>query len=340
MKLFEKVSVKLSASFGCLILLSILLGVFSILKLNVINNDSTTMVENWIPSIINVNKVNTATSDFRIAELQHTLSIDDESMRTFEGNMAEEEAKIKQASDAYEQLISSDRERSLFHAFQAAWAEYMAVHKKFLALSRANKNEEAQALLRNQSQDKFLEASSALEELIAENFKGAEAQSAEGDANYESAKLWISSILLGVVAISVLLSLLIIRSLLGQLGEEPVLIASIAHRIAEGDLTLNLTRSKPAVGAFAAMQQMVEKLQEVVSNVREAADNVASGSTEISSTAEEMSQGATEQAAAAEEVSASMTQMAANIEQNTQNSRQTEEIASKSANDATEGGRP
>jgi methyl-accepting chemotaxis protein len=296
------------------------------------------MVENWIPSIVNVNRINTATSDFRIAELQHTLSVDDESMKMFEENMDKELRTIKEASAAYEKLISSERERTLFNAFHVAWSEYINVHKRFLELSRANRNEQAQDLLRNQSRKEFTEASSALVELIDENSRGAAAQSAKGDANYEKAKAWIISILAGVVVISVLLSFLIIRSLLRQLGEEPALIAAIASRISEGDLTLNLARSKPAVGAFAAMQQMVDKLQEVVANVREAADNVASGSAEISSTAEEMSQGATEQAAAAEEVSSSMTQMAANIEQNTQNARQTEQIATKSAGDATEGG--
>jgi methyl-accepting chemotaxis protein len=296
------------------------------------------MVENWIPSIIDVNRINTATSDFRIAELQHTLALDAAGMRSFEKIMEQEKAKIKEASEAYASLISSEKERALFNDFRTAWSEYMAVHEKFLVLSRANKNDEAQALLRGRSEKEFAEAGADLEKLIAENFKGARAQSALGDANFRSAEAWIISILAGVVVVSVLLSLLIIRSLLRQLGEEPSLIASIAHRISEGDLTLNLARRKPAVGAFAAMQQMVGKLQEVVANVREAADNVAAGSAEISSTAEEMSQGATEQAAAAEEVSASMTQMVGSIEQNTQSARQTERIAAQSASAATEGG--
>ncbi|MEZ7196024.1 methyl-accepting chemotaxis protein [Pseudodesulfovibrio karagichevae] len=336
--MFEKVSVKLSASFACIILLAVVLGLISIVNLGSINDDSTIMVENWIPSIINVNKINTATSDFRIAELQHTLAIDDAGMKAFEKAMEQQAEKIREASEAYATLISSEKERTKFNDFKTAWAEYMEEHKKFLVLSRANKNEEAQTLLRGKSEKEFTEASAALEELIAENFKGAQAQSAAGDANFESAEAWIISILVGVVAVSVLLSLLIIRNLLRQLGEEPSLIASIARRISEGDLTLDLARDKPAVGAFAAMQQMVGKLQEVVANVREAADNVASGSVEISSTAEEISQGATEQAAAAEEVSASMTQMAGNIEQNTHNARQTEDIATRCAADATEGG--
>jgi methyl-accepting chemotaxis protein len=337
-KMFEKISVKLSASFACIILLTVVLGLISIMNLSSIKDDSSIMVEKWIPSIVDVNKIDTATSDFRIAELQHTLSVDDAGMNSIEKFMERESAKIREASEEYARLISSEQERSRFQAFRTAWSEYMAVHKKFLVLSRANKKEEAQALLRGRSEKEFSEAGADLEELIAENFKGAEAQSALADANFQSAETWIVSILVGVIAVSVLLSLLIIRSLLRQLGEEPSFIASIAQRISEGDLTQDLSRSKPAVGAFAAMQQMVGKLQEVVANVREAADNVASGSTEISSTAEEMSQGATEQAAAAEEVSASMTQMAGNIEQNTQNARQTEQIAAKSAADASEGG--
>jgi methyl-accepting chemotaxis protein len=337
--MFEKVSVKLSAAFIFIILLAIGLGVFAIGTLNSINSDSTVMVENWIPSIIEVNRINTATSDFRIAELQHTLSLDDESMKEFESDMEAETARIAKAEAAYRKLMTTDKERALFKEFRDAWTEYQTIHKKFLTFSRANKNEEARTILRNESQNKFTEASKALEELINENFKGAEAQSAQGDANYESARLWVFSILGGVIVMSILMSMLIIRGLLRQLGEEPAVIASIARSIAQGDLTLNMSRDKASVGAFAAMQQMVGKLQEVVSRVRESADSVASGSNEISSTAQNVSQGATEQAAAAEEVSSSMTQMVGNIEQNTENARQTEQIAIKSANEATEGGK-
>ncbi len=114
-----------------------------------------------------------------------------------------------------------------------------------------------------------------------------------------------------------------------------------AQTVAGGDLTAEIKiDQKDEVGVLAeAMRDMISKLREVVAQVKDGADNVASGSQEMSASSEEMSQGAAEQAASGEEVSSSMEQMAANIKQNADNALETEKIAIKSAEDASEGGK-
>jgi methyl-accepting chemotaxis protein len=142
------------------------------------------------------------------------------------------------------------------------------------------------------------------------------------------------------VILSVLIAFIITRNIMKQLGGEPDVIADIAQKIAEGDLTMNLESGKKQdVGVFAAMKAMTEKLKEVVADVKSAADNVASGSQELSASSEQMSQGATEQASSVEEVSSSMEQMVSNIRQNADNAQQTEKIALKSSGDAKESGK-
>ncbi len=149
----------------------------------------------------------------------------------------------------------------------------------------------------------------------------------------------ISLISIVAVLAGVLITFLLIRSVLLQLGCDPSFIESTMKRLAKGDLTLELEvteRNKESV--FGSVKQMVDQLKSVVETVKAASDHVASGSQELSASSEEMSQGATEQAAAAEEASSSMEQMAANIRQNADNAMQTEKIAVKSAEDAQKGG--
>ncbi len=116
---------------------------------------------------------------------------------------------------------------------------------------------------------------------------------------------------------------------------------AFASKVAEGDLTARMDIHRgDEIGVLAeALRQMVERLSAIVSDVRNASDNVAQGSGQLSDGAQGLSQGATEQAAAGEEVSSSMEQMGANIKQNTDNAMQTEKIAIKAAEDATEGGK-
>lgn len=114
--------------------------------------------------------------------------------------------------------------------------------------------------------------------------------------------------------------------------------ATMAERIAGGDLTVEPQPLSAEDVLGLALQDMVHRLRGVVADAAAAADSVSAGSQELSAGAEQLSQGATEQAAATEEASASMEQMAANIKQNADNATQTETMARQSAKDAESGG--
>ncbi len=145
----------------------------------------------------------------------------------------------------------------------------------------------------------------------------------------------IFGILLAIV-VGILVVVLMIRTVMKQLGGEPAEVANIAKEISNGNLALNL--NSQSMGLLGDMVSMTENLQNIVGQVRTASDNVGSGSQELSGTAQQMSQGATEQAASVEETTSSMEEMSSNIQQNADNSQQTEKIASKAAKDAQESG--
>ncbi len=262
MKILEKVSVKLSAAFAVLIVLIVILGIFSLLKLETINNDSTVITTNWLPSIKFINNINTGTSDFRIAELQHTLSLTDENMKIFEGDMDRLKKSIQENEDKYIVLISSDKEREMFNKFSDLWGKYLKIHEKFLVLSRANKNEEANNILRGESAKIFNQASDTLVDLIKLNDQGATQQSASGDANYLEAEVWITVVISIAVIISFVLSILIVRSLLRQLGQEPALLANIAYQISKNAKNIDFPGKEKAVGLYLSIIQMHSTLEE------------------------------------------------------------------------------
>jgi len=178
--------------------------------------------------------------------------------------------------------------------------------------------------------EKFLEKTA--------KFTEESALKAEHDEQSALKVIWIIGILSVLLGIGI--SIVIIRGILTQLGDDPSVIANIANRLAEGDLTMKMESTrKVETGVFAAMKNMVEQLRSIVGDVTSASDNVAAGSQELSASSQEMSQGATEQAASAEEASSSMEQMASNIKQNTDNAMQTETISRKAAEDAEESGK-
>jgi methyl-accepting chemotaxis protein len=145
-----------------------------------------------------------------------------------------------------------------------------------------------------------------------------------------------------VVGVGVAVLLLLLALFVAANISRPILQGvRFAQDMAKGDFTRTLNiKQKDEIGVLAgALNEMVEQLREVVAEVQSATDNVAAGSEELSSSAQSLSQGATEQAASVEEVSSSMEQMTSNVRQNADNAQQTQQIATKAAKDAEEGGK-
>ena len=116
--------------------------------------------------------------------------------------------------------------------------------------------------------------------------------------------------------------------------------AAVDLRTGQGDLTQRLPdfgnnemgRTSDAINGF------IEKMHDTISDVTGAARTLGVSSREIAATAQTLAEGASQQAAGVEETSASLEQMNASIAQNSENSKRTDEIASKTAGDAKQGG--
>ena len=161
----------------------------------------------------------------------------------------------------------------------------------------------------------------------------------EGREKYVAARLSLIVIVSIALVLGVLLAYLFSRGLLKQLGGEPSYAATIANRIAQGDLTQDVAvKAGDQTSLIASMRSMSTKLQQVVGDVRLSAESLSSASEEVSATAQSMNQGASEQAASVEETSASVEQMTASITQNGENAKVTDGIAAKASSQAEEGG--
>ena len=116
-------------------------------------------------------------------------------------------------------------------------------------------------------------------------------------------------------------------------------VTQAAEHIANGDLLVTIRERSPEDKLMQAFSAMVGGLTRTVTDIRNIAEEVSAASGSISAAATQVSGGATTQAASAEQASASMEEMVSNIKQNADNAQQTEKIANKSAQDATESGK-
>lgn len=334
-----KVGVKLTLSFVVVLAMMTFLGIFSIVKLAQVNQTSTDMEMNWMPSARAAGDLNTATSDYRIAELQHILSVDEADMAKYEKVLAEINGGIEKSEADYAKLISSPEEQKIFDSFVQSWKDYLAESKKLIALSRENKNDEAKALIRGNSQKEFDETSAELEKLIQLNVEGGKNASHQGDLLYDNSRTLIISILVIAVVLSAGIAAVLTRGILRQLGGEPSYAAEVATRIAAGDLTAEVSVAHgDTTSLLAAMKAMRDSLVNIVSQVRLGTDNIASASTQIASGNLDLSSRTEEQASSLEETASSMEEMTSTVKQNADNARQANTLAASASETAQKGG--
>ncbi|WP_339491901.1 methyl-accepting chemotaxis protein [Pseudomonas rhizophila] len=334
-----KVSTKLGLGFAAVLLLMFGVGVFSLMQMSVINDKSSEIADNWMQSVRLVEELNTNTSDYRVAELNHILSQTSDDMRGYEKDMEEIAARFNSNRIQYEKLISSPEEKALYEEFSQKYSVYMVLHEKMIKFSRENRTEEAQLLMRGDSLKLFNEYSDLAVKLIELNVDAGNRASDDADVLYAGAKKWVIGAVAFSILVGIIIALLIVRSLVRQLGGEPQLVADISRRIAEGDLDVTIPlRNNDTDSTLAAMKSMVEKLSQIIGEVRGSANALTSASEEVSATAQSLSQASSEQAASVEETSASIEEMSASIEQNTTNARVTDGMAGNAAKQAVEGG--
>ena len=368
------IKAKLAGAFAAVLAISLILGVVGVMKMSAVNDQSTVITENWMPSIDAIHSLNTATSDLRAQQYAHITSTDPARMAEVEKDIAATLDLNKSERTKYEALISSDEERALYNQFAGKFDNYLRDGERMLNFSRVNQNEAAaQAML--SSKPLYDDMSADLLKLVNLNVDGGKAASVEGDKVFSEARtmfialvvaglvigvgaaLWISrTVTLGLRKVSTAIEAVAIGDLdqdikvttndeikdlvdtVDRMTANLRATAAMADEIAQGDLTVQPKPLSDKDTLGLSLQSMVERLRGVVADALSAADNVSSGSQELSATSEQMSQGATEQAAAAEQASASMEEMAANIKQNADNAAQTEKISRQSSRDAEASG--
>ncbi|WP_307174969.1 methyl-accepting chemotaxis protein [Massilia alkalitolerans] len=152
-------------------------------------------------------------------------------------------------------------------------------------------------------------------------------------------RYWITGLSMLAVVLCVLVALLLVRSLLAQLGGEPAYAARVARAIAGGELhqAVDTARAPPS-SLLYAMSAMRDGLSGIVGKVRGGTDAIASASIQIASGNLDLSTRTETQAAALAEVASSMKQLIESVRRNAEYAAQASRLAGTASNISVKGG--
>ena len=144
---------------------------------------------------------------------------------------------------------------------------------------------------------------------------------------------------LAALLITLIFAAYMIRIMLRQLGGEPDYAAEAVHKIAGGDLSVNLdVKAGDDSSLLYSLSAMQDSLRELIGEVKSAIDNITTGAGEIAMGNADLSQRTEEQAASLEETAASMEQLTSTVKQNAENARQANQLAKGASEIASKGG--
>jgi len=331
-----KIGARLALALGTVTALLLLVVAVALVQMRSMSADTTEITSNWLPSVERVNQMNTASSDLRIAEMQHVMNTDDSAMEKIEKSMGKTLAEFKTTQQAYVKLISSDVEQKLYDSFLADWTQYLQIHEQVIALSRKNANDQAKSLLEGKSRELFDHYSDTLEKLIALNHAGATQATEASNATYAMARNLMLGCALVALAFAVGVSVFLIRSITQPLNRAVL----EADRVAQGDLSGQIADgpSDETGLLLAALQRMQASLTETVGAVRGNAESVATASAEIAQGNADLSQRTEEQASALQQTAATMDQLSSTVRNNADNAKQANQLAAGASEVAAKGG--
>ena len=266
-----KLSTKISSSMGALTILIAILAVYLLVQMKSVNQMSTILAGRNIPVIDLAGKLNNDISEYRIAETRYILNPDPAYRERNEKAMADWKGKI----DSY---LSELADRVKMEAVKKALAEVNAEQKSFFdisktlrSISRQGDMDKAKALMLGDSETVYRELSDKLNALSVAAKSNAEAMSAQGDAMYENSNMIGTALTVLAILIAVVLTILIVRNTVRQLGKDPGELNAIARRVVDGDY--NVDDGGKKLGVYGAIVEMVNALKQYIENAQRESEN-------------------------------------------------------------------
>jgi methyl-accepting chemotaxis protein len=335
-----KVGVRLSIAFGLILALMCVIAAVSVTRLGQMKAATDAIVLDRYAKVALISKFGQNVRAAAMSLRDFILETDPAKMREHSDRVNAANAENEKIIEKLTTTIKHPEGVKRLEAVMSARHTYVELRSKIQALAQTNtvaSNKEATTLLLNDLEPLQAAYFSTLESLADFQVQLMNETTQASAVTYSQSRQLVIGIGIVAAVFALISAWWVTRSITVPLATA----AEAARRMSEGDLTVRLeSTSKDEAGLLlTAMGAMTERLSQVIGEVRTAADSLSSASEEVSATAQSLSQASTEQSASVEETSASVEQMTASISQNTENSKVTDQMATKAAGEATEGGK-
>ncbi|MEJ2630435.1 MAG: methyl-accepting chemotaxis protein [Acidihalobacter sp.] len=235
-----------------------------------------------VPSIVLLDKVLVEFGQLRVKLYRHITTSDSSKMVEIEASIKQSRAALENSLKQYSGMLGNAKDKQMLEADMAALTAYERDYDKVLELSKANMNVQARNLANHAAETSAKKLDEALQAHMAYNVKFAKESAVKAEAVKQRAIFMSLAIGVILIAIMVIMGVLLVRSLVRQLGGEPQLAADVAGRIAVGDLSTKIDlKAGDSTSLMAAMQSMSQTLQSLIAELNRVSEEHEKGDIDV-----------------------------------------------------------
>nr|WP_089042710.1 methyl-accepting chemotaxis protein [Pseudomonas fluorescens] len=321
--------------FGVLALMVFVLGGFALLQMANMRQQSDQVETNWLPSVMAVGEMNQDVLRIRALTLRLLVNRDPQAVAQNEQKIAEIKTGLHHAEGVYEALIVLPEERVLFDRFKVEEQQYLQRQEQVVGLSKANRLEEAIAVVNGEMNQMADQMAVTLRDLVNLNKSSANEAARLAQQVFSQSRVWVMT-MIGVTAlVTIGLAVWLTRSIVLPLAQS----LKVAQGVASGDLTgdIRLSGSDEPARLQQALKRMQESLRDTIRRISESSNQLASASEELSCVTEDATRGLHQQNQEIEQAATAVNQMTVAVEEVASNAVATSQASRESDRIAQQG---
>ncbi|WP_460164857.1 methyl-accepting chemotaxis protein [Pseudomonas sp. S1_G07] len=315
--------------------LMLFLGVFALNQMSKIRGATEDITQSSVPSIRALDEFTQLTLRLRVLSYRLLTNREPEVLQKTLEAFELRNQQIRAAQNAYEKLIDSSEERSIYDEYTRLLTQYQQIEARMKSLSSANKTDELRTLLNTEMVSNADQVNTVLNRLLDYNNKAALATNQEAEDRYSMAFDLVIGLLVIATALTMLFAWLLTRSITLPIAQA----LEAAEEVAEGNLTrpIKVDGNDEAGRLLAAMAKMQDKLRDTLQRIAGSATQLASAAEELNTVTNESARGLTRQNNEIEQAATAVNEMTSAVEEVARNAVSTSEASRNATTSAGDG---
>ncbi|MGA7713587.1 MAG: methyl-accepting chemotaxis protein [Rhizomicrobium sp.] len=271
------VSTKVVSAFAIVLISTVALGLFSVLRLSQVDDKGNEISDHWLQATHTLADLRYSETRYRSWNGASLLFATDELRASGKKNLAALETAIGEKLQKYQAQAQTDKERALADQIASNWAAYQPMVSTELEINASHGQAAATAFYMGPMMKSFQALNGAVQNAMEFTVQGGNAARDAADATFQSARIWIFIALGFAIFLSIASGLTLVRSVsapllqmtgaMGQLasGKLDVVVPNSDQKDEIGQLADAMTAFKNQLAA--AEVSKAEQTETIVNSV-------------------------------------------------------------------------